>query len=137
MGFPGETTEDFEDTLDVVRKVRFDQAFTFIYSKREGTPAAEMMDIISEEEKQYNFNRLIEVQNKISREINESYKDNIYEVLVDGPSKTNKNILTGRTRTGKVVNFKGDANIGDLVNVKIKEVHTWSLNGEVVMSNQS
>ena len=137
VGFPGETTEDFEDTLDIVRKVRFDQAFTFIYSKREGTPAAEMMDIISEEEKQYNFNRLIEVQNKISREINESYKDNIYEVLVDGPSKTNKNILTGRTRTGKVVNFKGDANIGDLVNVKIKEVHTWSLNGEVVMSNQS
>ena len=128
VGFPGETTEDFEDTLDIVRKVRFDQAFTFIYSKREGTPAAEMMDIISEEEKQYNFNRLIEVQNKISREINESYKDNIYEVLVDGPSKTNKNILTGRTRTGKVVNFKGDANIGDLVNVKSKRFIP-SLNG--------
>jgi len=137
VGFPGETTEDFEETLDVVRKVRFDQAFTFIYSKREGTAAAKMMDVISEEEKRNNFNRLVEVQNQISREINESYKDNIYEVLVDGPSKTNKNMLTGRTRTGKVVNFKGEAKIGELVNVKINEVHSFSLNGEIVINNQS
>jgi len=137
VGFPGETTEDFEETLDVVRKVRFDQAFTFIYSKREGTAAAKMMDVISEEEKRNNFNRLVEIQNEISREINETYKDNIYEVLVDGPSKTNKNMLTGRTRTGKVVNFKGEAKIGELVNVKINEVHSFSLNGEIVINNQS
>jgi len=95
------------------------------------------MDVISEEEKRNNFNRLVEVQNQISREINESYKDNIYEVLVDGPSKTNKNMLTGRTRTGKVVNFKGEAKIGELVNVKINEVHSFSLNGEIVINNQS
>lgn len=133
VGFPGETAEDFQETLDIVRKVRFDQAFTFIYSKREGTPAAKMEDHIRDEEKHRNFDALIELQNQISREINETYRDKICEVLVDGPSKTNENILTGRTRTGKIVNFKGNGvKTGDLVRVKITEVHSWSLNGEMV-----
>jgi len=140
VGFPGETVEDFEETLDIVRKVRFDQAFTFIYSKREGTPAAKMENQIEDKDKHKNFDRLIEIQNEISRDINESYRGKIYEVLVDGPSKTNEDILTGRTRTGKIVNFKGDdARIGDLVHVKITDVHSWSLNGEMInnKSNQS
>jgi len=140
VGFPGETTEDFEETLDIVRKVRFDQAFTFIYSKREGTPAAKMEDQMTEEEKHKNFNKLIEVQNDISRDINETYRGKICEVLVDGPSKTNEDVLTGRTRTGKIVNFKGDnAEIGDLAYVKITDVHSWSLDGEMLnnMNNQS
>ncbi|SHI94124.1 tRNA (N6-isopentenyl adenosine(37)-C2)-methylthiotransferase MiaB [Lutispora thermophila] len=140
VGFPGETTEDFQETLDVVRKVRFDQAFTFIYSKRKGTPAAKMEDNIKLEEKQRNFNKLVELQNQICKEINETYNGKIYEVLVDGPSKTNKDILTGRTRTGKIVNFRGNnVKIGDLVHVKIIEVHSWSLNGELVndIRNQS
>ncbi|HCJ56227.1 MAG TPA: tRNA (N6-isopentenyl adenosine(37)-C2)-methylthiotransferase MiaB [Clostridiaceae bacterium] len=133
VGFPGETDEDFEETLDVVRKVRFDQAFTFIYSKREGTPAAKLANQISEERKHINFDKLVEVQNKISREINGDYKDNVYEVLVDGPSKTNKDIMTGRTRTGKIVNFKGyKAQVGDLVYVKITDIFSWSLNGELI-----
>lgn len=140
VGFPGETDEDFEETLDVVRKVEFDQAFTFIYSKREGTPAAKLTNQISEERKHINFDKLIEVQNKISREINEGYKNNVYEVLVDGPSKTNKDIMTGRTRTGKIVNFKGDkVKIGDLVYVKITDIFSWSLNGDLIenKNNQS
>lgn len=133
VGFPGETSKDFEETLDVIRKVRFDQAFTFIYSKRVGTPAAIMENQIDEKEKHKNFNKLIEVQNEISRDINEGYRGNIYEVLVDGPSKTNKDIMTGRTRTGKIVNFKGnDTKIGDLVQVRITDIFSWSLNGELI-----
>ncbi|MDD2480964.1 MAG: tRNA (N6-isopentenyl adenosine(37)-C2)-methylthiotransferase MiaB [Lutispora sp.] len=138
VGFPGESAIDFEETLDVVRKVRFDQAFTFIYSKREGTPAARMENQIREDEKHKNFDRLIEVQNQISRNINEGYRGNVYEVLVDGPSKTNKDILTGRTRTGKIINFEGkDTNIGDLVNVKVTGVFSWSLHGELIENIKS
>lgn len=133
VGFPGEDNEDFEETLDIVKKIQFDQAFTFIYSKRKGTPAAEMNDVLDEDEKHENFEKLIEMQNEISRRINDTYLGKTVEVLVDGPSKNNPKRLTGRTRTGKIVNFNGkNINPGELVYVKITEVFSWSLNGELV-----
>ncbi|SHG95243.1 tRNA (N6-isopentenyl adenosine(37)-C2)-methylthiotransferase MiaB [Tepidibacter thalassicus] len=133
VGFPGETEEDFLDTLDVVEKVRYDSAFTFIYSIRKGTPAAKMENQIPDDIKHERFNRLVELVNNISKEKNMKYKDKIVEVLVEGQSKTDANKLTGRTRQNKLVNFEGNKNlIGKLVNVKITEVKTFSLNGIVV-----
>ncbi|MBM7614121.1 tRNA (N6-isopentenyl adenosine(37)-C2)-methylthiotransferase MiaB [Alkaliphilus hydrothermalis] len=132
VGFPGETEEDFEDTLDVVNKVRFDSAFTFLYSIRQGTPAAEMAEQIPEDVKHERFNRLVDRVNEICAEINESYQDQIVEVLVEGPSKTDPKKLMGRTRQNKLVNFVGDESlIGELVKLKIIEAKTFSLNGEV------
>lgn len=132
VGFPGETTEEFEDTLDLLERVRYDTVFSFIYSKRAGTPAAIMEDVISEEEKKNNFNRLLDVQNRISAEINSTYKDKIMQVLVEGRSKTDLNTMTGRTDGGKLVHFAGsDALTGKIVNVKITEPKTWSLMGEI------
>ena len=134
VGFPNETKEDFNETIDVLEKVRFDTIFSFIYSKRSGTPAAVMEDSITDEEKHENFDRLLEVQNRISREINETYSKKIVEVLVEGPSKTNPDILAGRTDTGKTVNFpaSGNVKVGDYVNIKITKVNTWSLDGEII-----
>lgn len=133
VGFPGETSEDFEETLDIVKKVQFDQAFTFIYSKRKGTPAAEMEDVLSEDEKHKNFEKLIEIQNEISRKINDTYLGKAVEILVDGPSKNNPERLTGRTRTGKIVNFHGkNITPGEMVFVKITEIFSWSLIGELI-----
>ena len=133
VGFPTETNEDFLETVELVKKVRFDNLFTFIYSRREGTKAAVMDFVLSEEEIQSNFDKLLEVQHEISREINDTYQDKIVEVLVEGYSKTDSNVLQGRTDSNKVVNFKGDESlIGTLVNVKITEVKTWSLNGEII-----
>lgn len=132
VGFPGETNEDFEETLDLVRKVEFDSLFTFIYSPRKGTPAEKMEDVLSEEEKQANFQKLLEVQNEISKKINDGYIGKTVEVLVEGYSKNNDKMLTGRTRTGKIVNFPGtEEMINTFVNVKINEAQTWSLIGEV------
>jgi len=132
VGFPGETEEDFQDTLDVVEKVRFDQAYTFLYSKRTGTPAAKSLNQIPEEVKKERFQRLLELQNRISKEINDSYLNKKVEVLVEGKSKTNEKNYTGRTRGNKVVNFQGDDQlIGKLVTVKINTVKTWSLEGNI------
>lgn len=132
VGFPGETNEEFEDTIDLLERVRYDTVFSFIYSKRAGTPAATMEDVISPEEKKDNFNRLLEVQNRICAEINSTYKDKILPVLVEGESKTDADTLTGRTDGGKLVHFKGDSSlIGKIVNIKITEPKTWSLMGEV------
>ncbi len=134
VGFPNETKEDFEETIDVLEKVRFDTIFSFIYSKRSGTPAAVMEDMITDEEKHKNFDRLLDVQNTISREINETYGEKVLEVLVEGPSKTNPDVFAGRTDTGKTVNFpiSNDVKVGDYVNVKITKVNTWSLDGKIV-----
>lgn len=135
VGFPGETEEDFQDTLDIVEKVRYDSAFTFLYSIREGTPAAEMENQIDHKTKQNRFNRLLEKVNKISAEINQNYLDKIVEVLVEGPSKTNPNRLMGRTRGNKLVNFDGPKDlIGKLVQVQIVEAKTFSLNGKIAKS---
>lgn len=133
VGFPTETNEDFEETIDVLRRVEFDNIFSFIYSRREGTPAAKMDFVLSEEEIHNNFNRLLEVQNEISKKRNEEYVGRIERVLVDGVSKNNDDMLSGRCDSSKIVNFKGDpALAGSYVRVKITEAHTWSLNGELV-----
>ncbi len=133
VGFPTETNEDFLDTLDVLRKVEFDSVFSFIYSRREGTPAAKLDFVLTEEEIHKNFNKLLEVQNEISKRKNDAYVGKICTVLVDGVSKNNDEMLSGRTDTSKIVNFKGDKSLaGRYVDVKITEAHTWSLNGELV-----
>ena len=131
VGFPGETEEDFQATLDVVAKAEFDTAFTFLYSPRSGTPAAKWTQV-PEEEKKERFQRLLDLQNKISLAKNRQLLGRSEEVLVEGTSKTNIERLTGRTRGNKVVVFDGDESlIGQLVNVKITEAQTWSLIGEL------
>lgn len=134
VGFPGETEDDFEETLDIISKVEYDSAFTFIYSVRRGTPAEKFEEHITEETKHNRFNRLVDLVNSISEKRNKSYKDRIVEVLVEGPSKNDESKLTGRTRTGKLVNFTGgDISLkGSLVNVKITQPQTFSLQGELV-----
>lgn len=131
IGFPGETEEDILDTLDVVEKVRYDSAFTFIYSKREGTPAAKMEDQIPDDIKHERFNRVLELVNKISGEINAEYEGKTVEVLVEGRSKQDETKFAGRTRQNKLVNFEGgnDDLIGKLVMVEIVEAKTFALNG--------
>lgn len=133
VGFPTETNEDFEETLDVLRKVEYDNIFSFIYSRREGTPAAKLDFVLTDEEIHKNFDRLLEVQNEISLRKNKEYVGRIERILVDGASKTNPDVLSGRCDSSKIVNFKGsDDLIGKYIDVKITEAHTWSLNGEVV-----
>jgi len=134
IGFPGETDEDIDDTIDVIEKVKYDSAFTFIYSKRKGTPAAEMEDQIPEDIVHKRFQRVLDSVNKISAEINDSYKGKVVEVLVEGTSKNNEDKLSGRTRQNKLVNFDGGNEdlIGKLVCVKITEARTFSLNGVMV-----
>ena len=131
IGFPGETEEDLLDTIDVVEKVRYDSAFTFIYSKRKGTPAAEMENQIPEDVKHERFNRVLERVNVIVGEINKSYIGKTVEVLVEGKSKTDENKFMGRTRQNKLVNFTTeDTNlIGKLVNVDIVDATGFSLIG--------
>ncbi len=133
VGFPGETTEEFEDTLEVLREVRYDTIFSFIYSRRPGTPAAKMEDVISPEEKKKNFDRLLEVQDVISKEKNLELQGKVVTVLTEGKSKNNDLFLAGRTEGGKTVNFQGDDSlIGKFVQVEITEAKTWSLTGRVV-----
>ena len=133
VGFPTETNEDFEETLDVLRKVEFDNIFSFIYSRRKGTPAAKLDSTLTDEEIHKNFDRLLEVQNEISKRKNDAYVGRIERVLVDGVSKNDPNMLSGRCDSSKIVNFKGDTSlIGRYVNVKITQAHTWSLNGEII-----
>lgn len=133
VGFPTETNEDFEQTLDVLKKVEFDNIFSFIYSKRKGTPAAELDFVLSNDEIHKNFDMLLETQNEISLRKNLAFEGKTVEVLVDGESKTDKDMLSGRMENTKIVNFKGDSSLkGKYVNVKITKAHTWSLNGELV-----
>lgn len=132
VGFPTETNEDFKETLDMLRQVEFDNIFSFIYSRREGTPAAKLDFVLSEEEIHRNFDRLLEVQNEISKRKNEAYVGRVERVLVDGASKNDPNMLSGRCDSSKIVNFKGDASlVGKYVDVLITEARTWSLNGEI------
>jgi tRNA-2-methylthio-N6-dimethylallyladenosine synthase len=133
VGFPGETEEDFLDTLEVVKQVKFDLAYTFLYSRRKGTPAAEMEEQIDELTSKNRFDRLLDAVYKIIEENNQAMIGNTEEVLVESVSKNNDEYMTGRTRTNKIVNFKGDKSlIGKLVNVKIISQHMWYLNGEAV-----
>lgn len=133
VGFPGETKEDFEHTLDVLLKVRFDTIFSFIYSKRNGTPAAVMPDGISMEEKKENFNRMLEIQDEISYAKNKALEGKVVRVLVEGRSKTDESCMSARTDGGKIVNFKATEECaGKFINVKITEAKTWSLFGEII-----
>lgn len=132
VGFPGETNEDFEETLSLLREVEYDLVFSFIYSKRQGTPAAEMEDCLTEEEKHSNFDRMLEVQNEISKRKNDRYAGRVETVLAESVSKTNSDFLSGRTDGGKLVNFRGDKSlIGKMLRVRITEPKTWSLMGEI------
>jgi len=132
VGFPGETQADFEDTLDIVKKVCFEQVFMFIYSRRVGTPADKMENQVPEEIKHERFNRLkalVESQIELN---NKKYIGTQQNVLVEGKSKTNSNILTGRTDTNKVVNFEGEETlIGNIVKMNIISEHMWYLKGEI------
>lgn len=133
IGFPGETEEDFMETLRLVEEVKYDSAYTFIYSRRKYTPADRMKEQVPEDVKHERFNRLVEAVNKNSIEINKSYQDQVVEILVEGKSKNNDEYLQGRTRTGKTVNFPGDeVLVGKLVQVKITKARSFSLMGELV-----
>lgn len=132
VGFPGETEEDFRDTLDLVRRVRFDQAFTFVYNPRKGTPAARMPDQVPAEVKSRRIQELIAVQKDISLAKNRAEEGKVHEVLVEGPSETDPARLAGRTRTNKTVVFAGlPVHIGALVPVRIVEGRLTHLVGVV------
>ncbi len=132
VGFPNETEEQFNDTLDLVNKCKFDLAFTFIFSKRVGTPAEKMQDNISLEEKEERLYKLNELINKYALENNKKLLNKTVKVLVEGPSDKN-NMLMGYTDTNKLVNIKGPKEIiGKIVEVKIIQIKTWSLDGEYV-----
>lgn len=134
VGFPGETEEDFEDTLDVVRKVDFEQVFMFIYSVRKGTAAEKMDGHIPEDVKSERFNRLKELADSMTTESIKKYVGTIQKVLVEGESKTNPDVLTGRTRSNRIVNFIGDKNlIGKEIDIEITSEHAWYLRGNVVI----
>ncbi|NLM12625.1 MAG: tRNA (N6-isopentenyl adenosine(37)-C2)-methylthiotransferase MiaB [Epulopiscium sp.] len=131
VGFPGETEEDFEDTLDIVRQVQFSGAFTFIYSKRTGTPAAVMEEQVPEEVSSRRFNTLQEVLRPIITEKSHALLGKTLEILVEEVSKNDKKLLTGRTESGHLVHFEGDASlIGEFINVEITEAKTYYLIGK-------
>lgn len=132
VGFPGETEKDFEDTLDLAERVGYDSAFTFLYSMREGTPAAKSPDQIPEDIKHSRFNRLVDVINKSAASKNAGYIGSVKEVLVDGRSRNGSSAWEGRTDSFKLVNFHGrDGLEGKLVKVRITGANTFSLTGEI------
>ena len=133
VGFPNETDEQFEETLSLYEELKFEMAYTYIYSPREGTPAARMEDNISMEVKKERLQRLNEVVKKYAAKAMAKYDGEIVEVLVEGESKKNDEVLSGYTRKNKLVNFKGSKDlVGKLVNVKVTDAKTWSLDGEFV-----
>lgn len=133
VGFPGETEEDFEELLDFLREIRYDAAYTFLYSKRSGTPAAMMEEQVEDSVKKERLHRLMEVQNEISLEKNVALKGTVQEVLAEGTSRTDEDVWTGRTGTNKIVLWrkKGHETEGDIVRVRITQPQTWVLKGEL------
>jgi tRNA-2-methylthio-N6-dimethylallyladenosine synthase len=136
VAFPGETEADFEETLNIAKRVRYDSAFTFIYSPRKGTPAASFPEQIPDGIAHKRFDRLVDVMNSISLEKNLEYKDKVYDVLVEGVSKNADDAYAGRTDGFKLVNFTSDRKpediIGTTVKVRITESKTFSLEGAEV-----
>lgn len=133
VGFPNETDEQFEETMSLVREVEFDSAYTFIYSQRDGTPAAKMKDNVPMEVKKERLQRLNALVNDTAAKKNAAYEGEIVEVLVEGESKKNPDVLSGYTSRNKVVNFRAPKSlIGELVKVKITKAKTWSLDGEYI-----
>lgn len=134
VGFPNETDEQFADTIDVVKHCKFDTAFTFIYSKREGTPAAKMSDSIDEETKKARLQELNKYVNEYAKLNSDKYVGQVVKVLVDGPSKKNPEVLSGYSEQNKIVLFEGSEDlIGTIVEVKIERSNTWSLYGSRVI----
>ena len=132
VGFPGETDEQFEDTLDVVRKVKFEQVYMFIYSRRVGTPGDKMPNQVPEEDKHRRFDKLKALYESQVEENNQKYIGTTQKVLVEGESKNNPNMLTGRTDSNKVVIFEGPKELKDqIIDVKIVSQHMWFLKGEI------
>ena len=133
VGFPGETEEDFLDTLDLVQKVQYDSAFTFIYSRRNNTPADMMLNQVPDADKHHRFDRLVKAVNESVIMKNKEFEGKVTEVLVEGFSKNDETKFTGRTRNGKLVNFTGEnIKAGDLINVKIVRAQPFSLVGEAL-----
>lgn len=132
VGFPGETKEDVDETIDVVKTVKFDNAFTFIYSKRTGTPAAAMPNQVPEEEVKYNFDRLLKVVQDTAKEAVSKYEGLIMDALVEGVNEHDSNLLTGRLSNNTIVHFPGDNKlIGQIVPVKLSECHGFYFMGEL------
>ena len=134
VGFPGETEEDFQQTLQLLKDVRYDMAFTFIYSKRSGTPAAEFEEQVPEEVKRVRLQALMDVQNEISLELNQAMEGKVYDIIVEGPSRTDENMWFGRTSGNKMVLFpkQENLNVGDTIDVRIDKGQTWVLYGTVL-----
>lgn len=133
VGFPGETEEDFRQTLDALRKVKYDMIFSFIYSPRKGTPAATMENQIPDDVKSRRFSELLEVQNKISAELNEKFADQTVTVLCDGISKNDEDFYSGRTDGNKIVFFKGEeSDTGRFVKIKIDTTEAFALYGHKI-----
>lgn len=133
VGFPNETEEQFEDTLSLYKECEYDLAYTFIYSPREGTPAAKMLDNIDRKTKEQRLYQLNEIVNEKAYKQNQRFLNQVVDVLVDGPSKKDETMLTGYTAHQKLINFKGNkADIGKIVKVKVTEAKTWALKGEQV-----
>lgn len=133
VGFPGETEEDFEATLNALRRVEFDMIYSFIYSPRKGTPAAEMENQVPADVQSERFGTLLNLQNDIAFKINQKHQDQILRVLCDGPSKNNPNVMCGRTEGNKIVLFNGNPeDTGKYLNIKITKCETFALVGEVI-----
>jgi len=135
VGFPGETEADFDETLEVVEEVRYDSAFTFVYSPRAGTEAAALPDQIADDVKRERIERLVDVVQRIARERNAERVGRIEEVLVEGPSRTDTSLLRGRTRRNTTVNFAGAGQLGDLVDVEITGSTSMTLQGHELVAS--
>lgn len=132
VGFPGETKEDFDETISIVKEIEYDASYSFIYSKRSGTPAATFKDQIPENIKKERFNKLMSVQNEISNKKNESLIDKVVEVMIDGESDKDPDVMSGRTEGDRLVLWPKDGRMfipGDIVNIKIIKSQTWLLRG--------
>jgi tRNA-2-methylthio-N6-dimethylallyladenosine synthase len=133
VGFPGETDEDFEKTIEIMKKVKYDSIFSFIYSRRKGTPAYDMENQIPEEIQHTRYDRLCQVQNEIAYEKNQKYIDKEVTVLVDGKSKNNESVYTSRTEGGKIVHFQCENDYtGKFIKLKITKADTFALYGEII-----
>ena len=129
VGFPGETETDFRETLEVVEEVRYDSAFTFVYSPRQGTEAAALPDQVPEDVKRERIERLVDIVQRIAAERNAERVGRVEQVLVEGRSRTDERLLRGRTRRNTTVNFAGDAEAGDLVDVLVEAATSTTLRG--------
>ena len=133
VGFPGETEEDFLQTLELVKEVGYSAAFTFIFSRRNNTPADMMLNQVDDADKHHRFDRLVKAVNENVVRLNKEFENQIVEVLVEGMSKNDETKFTGRTRNGRLVNFEGEnIKAGDIVNVEITRAQPFSLLGKMI-----